>query len=262
MEQERKSMEIKRPFDKFIEYDRLPHLWCPGCGNGISLKAISQALNELGLELNDVILCSGIGCSGRLGDYVRCHRFQGTHGRTLAFATGLKLAQKDKAILAIMGDGDCGAIGGNHLIHSARRNIDITAIVINNFNYGMTGGQYSATTPENFRTTTSPLGKFEPEEDLCKLAHISGANFVARASVTKYAALVKLIKKGIEKKGFSFIEILSPCPTHFGKNNGMSKPIENYNWLDEGEFPLGEIWEADRDDFYIRYWKNWQKEGN
>lgn len=253
-------MDIRPIKNKFIAYEQFPHMWCPGCGQGIVLKAIAFALSEMGLEVEDVILCSGIGCSGRMGDYLRCHSFQGSHGRTLAYATGLKLAQINKTILAIMGDGDCGTIGGNHLIHCARRNLDITAIVINNFNFGMTGGQYSATTPEMSKTVTSPMGKFELAEDMCQLAYISGANFVARVSVTNFKQLIFLIKQAIMKKGFSFLEILSPCPTYFGKNNNMKEPIEIYKWIDNMDFPMGVIWADNREDFITSYWGKWYRE--
>jgi 2-oxoglutarate/2-oxoacid ferredoxin oxidoreductase subunit beta len=232
-----------RPYDKFINYENFPHMWCPGCGNGLVLKAISQGLTELGLDIEDVILCNGIGCSGRLGEYVRCHRFQGTHGRALAFATGLTLSQPNKKVIVVMGDGDGGVIGGNHLIHCARRNLDITAIVINNFNYGMTGGQYSATTPHNSKTTTSKDGKAEAAIDLCELVQVAGANYVARSTVTQYNNLVKTLKKGLEKSGFSFLEILSMCPTHFGKNNLMAEPLDLYHWLENSKLRMGILWE-------------------
>lgn len=230
-------MSIIPKYADYIAMERLPHLWCPGCGHGVVLRCLAQALAELELPREKLVIASGIGCSGRIGDYVNTHRFQGTHGRTLAFATGIALARPDVHLIAIMGDGDCGAIGANHLIHAARRNINVTAIISNNFNYGMTGGQYSATTPLAGKSVTSPLGKPEEGEDLCALADVSGALYVARTTAFHVFEIIKLLKEAILIKGFSVLEVLSGCPTYYGKNNELGSGVDMMNWLKKSAVP-------------------------
>lgn len=195
-----------RPGKKF------PHVWCPGCGNGIVLSAIVRAIDALKLDKDNVVLVSGIGCSSRAPIYLDFSSLHTTHGRALAFATGTKFANPELKVIVITGDGDCLAIGGNHFIHAARRNIDITAIVFNNNIYGMTGGQYSPTTPADAFAATAPYGNIENTFDICLLAKTAGASYVARTSVANPFILEKYIKNGITNKGFSVIEALTPCP--------------------------------------------------
>ena len=166
----------------YLKTEKFPLFWCPGCGNGVVLGAIARAFAELDLTRENTVVVTGIGCWGKADDYVTTNSFHGTHGRALAFGTGIKLANPQLDVVVLMGDGDGVTIGGNHFIHAARRNVDVTAIVVNNLNYGMTGGQYSATTPETRITFTSRLGHIEQGFDICKLAEAAGAPFVARAT--------------------------------------------------------------------------------
>ena len=209
----------------------LPHIWCAGCGGGIVLGSILRSIQTLNLSREDVVISTGIGCCGKADDYVTTNAFHGTHGRALSFATGIKVAKPELKVIVIMGDGDGATIGGNHLIHSARRNVDLTAIVVNNSNYGMTGGQFSATTPHGKKTSTSEFGNPERAFDLCDLVSAAGANYVARGTVYHVVQLDKLIQDAIEKKGFSFVEVVSPCPTHFGRRNKMGGPVAMMEWL-------------------------------
>ncbi|HCJ58399.1 MAG TPA: 2-oxoacid:ferredoxin oxidoreductase subunit beta, partial [Clostridiaceae bacterium] len=198
----------KIKYDDYLIKEKLPLFWCSGCGNGTVLGAILRAFATLELDKKNTVVVTGIGCWGKADDYISTNTFHGTHGRALSFATGIKLANPKLKVIALMGDGDGATIGGNHLIHTARRNVDITAIVVNNFNYGMTGGQYSGTTPEDSYTATSRYGHIEPGFDLCKLVEAAGAPYVARGSAYNVVQLEKLIRDGIEKKGFSFIEAI------------------------------------------------------
>ena len=205
-------------------------LWCPGCGIGIVLGAIIRAIAHLRLDKNEVVMVSGIGCSGRMTGYVDFNTLHTTHGRALAFATGIKLAKPNLKVIVVMGDGDALAIGGNHLIHAARRNVDLTAIIINNNVYGMTGGQYSPTLPLNDISTTTPYGNLEPPFDTVKLVEAAGAPFVARSTVYHAFELERLIRRGIEKKGFSVIEALADCPVQYGRYNKMPSAIDMLKW--------------------------------
>jgi 2-oxoglutarate ferredoxin oxidoreductase subunit beta len=205
---------------------KFPGVWCAGCGIGIVLAAIIRAVDHLGLDRNKVAMLSGIGCSGRMSVYVDFNTMHTTHGRALAFATGLKLARPDLHVLVVMGDGDALAIGGNHFIHTARRNIDLTAIVINNNIYGMTGGQYSPTTPMGALATTAPYGHIERPFSACELALAAGASFVARSTVYHARELDRLIAQGITKKGFAVIEAVSYCHTTFGRLNQAGSAVE------------------------------------
>lgn len=211
----------KMKYDDYLIKERLPLFWCAGCGDGIVLGALLRAFAQLEMDPKETVVVTGIGCWGKADDYIRTNTFHGTHGRALAFATGIKLANPGLKVVVLMGDGDGATIGGNHLIHAARRNVDMTAIVVNNCNYGMTGGQYSGTTPENSYTATSRYGHIEPGFDLCRLAEAAGAPYVARGSVYIPAQLQKLIMEALQRKSFSFVEAVSPCPTHFGRLNGM-----------------------------------------
>ena len=217
----------------YLKTEKFPLFWCPGCGNGVVLGAIARAFAELDLTRENTVVVTAIGCWGKADDYVTTNSFHGTHGRALAFGTGIKLANPQLDVVVLMGDGDGVTIGGNHFIHAARRNVDVTAIVVNNLNYGMTGGQYSATTPETRITSTSRLGHIEQGFDICKLAEAAGAPFVARATPFNPVQMKNLIRDGMRKKGFSMIEVIAPCPTHYGKNNGFKSAPEMLRWFDE-----------------------------
>ena len=214
----------------YLRAKRFPTLWCPGCGLGIVMGAIIRAIDHLELERDKVALFSGIGCTGRMTVYVDFDTLHTTHGRALAFATGLKLARPEIKVMVVMGDGDALAIGGNHFIHVARRNLDLTAIIVNNSTYGMTGGQVAPTTPLGAKSTTAPYGNIEPPFDIAKLAEASGASFVARSTVYHALELERFIAQGIEKKGFSVVEVLSDCPIHYGNLNEMHDAISMLKW--------------------------------
>ena len=205
--------------NKYFRENKLPHIWCPGCGHGILLNALVQAIDNLGLNKDEVCVVSGIGCSSRAPGYLDFNTLHTAHGRALAFATGVKHANPNLHVIVVTGDGDCSAIGGNHLIHACRRNIDITTICFNNNIYGMTGGQYSPTTPTGDFATTAPYGNIDRSFDLCKLAQGAGATYVARGTAYHATQLTSLIEKGIQNKGFSFIEGISVCPTYYGRKN-------------------------------------------
>jgi 2-oxoglutarate ferredoxin oxidoreductase subunit beta len=220
-------------FEKYLRSDKLPLIWCEGCGNGIILKAMLGAIDRLGLDQDEVTMVSGIGCSSRATGYVDFNTLHTTHGRAIAFATGVKMANPDLTVIVVTGDGDATAIGGNHFIHAARRNIDLTVVLFNNWIYGMTGGQVSPTTPHAKRATTAPYGNPEGSFDISNLAIAAGASFVARASVTNPIMMSRYIEKGIQKKGFSLIEAFTPCPTAFGRQNKLGKAIDNMTWIKE-----------------------------
>lgn len=196
-----------------------PHMWCPGCGHGTILNSLIRAIEQLGIDKNEIVMTSGIGCSARISGYVDFHSLHTLHGRALAFATGVKLSKPELNILVPMGDGDALAIGGNHFIHAARRNIDITAIVMNNRIYGMTGGQFSPLSGSGKRATTAPYLTIDSEFDVVELATAAGATFVARSTAYHARESTEILKKAILHKGFSVVEILSQCPTHYGRKN-------------------------------------------
>jgi 2-oxoglutarate ferredoxin oxidoreductase subunit beta len=209
----------RHPMDYLLRVDRLPHIWCPGCGIGVALTCFIKALEKSGLDLDKVAVVSGIGCTGRVAGYVRLDSFHTTHGRAIPFATGLKLANPELKVVVFSGDGDLVAIGGNHLIHAARRNMDLTVICVNNFNYGMTGGQAGPTTPVEARTSTSPYGSLEHPFNIPYLAAASGAVYVARWTAVHVRRLEKSMLEALNKRGFSFLEVISPCPTLYGRWN-------------------------------------------
>lgn len=209
------------PMKELLREDRLPHIWCPGCGLGTSLTAFLVALQQSPIDLDKTVVVSGIGCAGRVAGYTRLDSFHTTHGRALPFAAGLKLANPELTVTVFSGDGDLAAIGGNHFIHAARRNIDMTVVCSNNFIYGMTGGQGGPTTPETARSTTTPYGCFERPFSLPYLAAASGAVYVARWTSLHVRRLTKAIKEAIAKPGFSFVEIISPCPTVYLRRNKL-----------------------------------------
>ena len=213
--------ESSETLQKLRKNKKFPTIWCAGCGIGVVMGALIRAIDQLGLKNDDVALVAGIGCTARMPIYLDFNTLHTTHGRALAFATGLKIARPDMKVIAIMGDGDALAIGGNHFIHAARRNIGITTIVVNNAIYGMTGGQYSPTTPLNGRATTAPYGNIEPPFPICDLAAAAGASYVARSTVYHALELDKFITEAIANDGFSVVEAVSYCHTTYGRLNKL-----------------------------------------
>lgn len=212
---------------------KFPHLWCPGCGLGIVLGAIVRAVDRLGLEKDDVAMISGIGCTGRMSVYVDFNTMHTTHGRALAFATGLKMAKPHMHVIVVMGDGDALAIGGNHFVHSCRRNIGITAIIVDNNIYGMTGGQCSPTTPKGALASTALYRNIEQPFPICEIAEAAGAAYVARGTVYHAVELGRLIEKAIQKKGFSVVEAVSYCHTAYGRRNKLGGAVDMMRNLKE-----------------------------
>jgi 2-oxoglutarate ferredoxin oxidoreductase subunit beta len=223
--------EVTKLIHKYLRHDKkFPHVWCPGCGIGIMLGALIRAIDRTGFEKDDIVLISGIGCSGRLPVYVDFNTLHTTHGRALTFATGVKLAKPNLKVIVIMGDGDAVAIGGNHFIHAARRNIDLTAIIVNNSVYGMTGGQYSPTTPYGMRSTTTVYSNIEQDFRISELAVTAGAVFVGRGTVYHAKLLDSLIEQALLKKGFSVVEVISHCHTQYGRQNRLGSAVEMMQW--------------------------------
>ncbi|WP_375724177.1 2-oxoglutarate ferredoxin oxidoreductase subunit beta [Arcobacter sp. KX21116] len=224
-------------YDKYLRINKMPTLWCWGCGDGVILKALIRAIDELGWDMNDVCVVSGIGCSGRFSSYMNCNTVHTTHGRAIAYATGIKMANPDKHVICVTGDGDGLAIGGNHTIHGCRRNIDINHIVVNNFIYGLTNSQTSPTTPQGMWTVTMKRGNIDPTFDPCKLAIGAGASFVARESVTEPKKLERLLKNGLSHKGYSFFDIFSNCHINLGRKNKMNSAMANLDWIKDITVP-------------------------
>ena len=216
----------KFDFKDYIRQRFFPHIWCPGCGHGIVLSSLLRAVHELGLNKNEIVMTSGIGCSSRISGYVDFHSLHTIHGRALSFATGVKLSKPELKAIVPMGDGDALAIGGNHFIHAARRNIDITAIVMNNRIYGMTGGQFSPLSGRGKKATTAPYSTIDREFDVVELAKSAGATFVARSTVFHANECKDILKKGINHKGFSVVEILTQCPTYYGRKNKEGDAVQ------------------------------------
>ncbi len=258
---------------KYIRTDKLPHIWCAGCGHGIITASIIRAIDKLQIDKNNIAFVSGIGCSGRTPGYLDFNTLHTTHGRSLTFSTGIKMGNPKLKVINVMGDGDALAIGGNHFIHACRRNIDITAIIYNNAIYGMTGGQFSPTTPNGFYATTTPYGNIDPSFDVVKLAMSAGASFVARSDAFHIFQLDKIIEKAIAHKGFSVVDVLTTCPTQLGRRNKMKKPHENLDYVAEkavsikkyesmnseerkDKLPVGIFIEEIRDEYVDTYEKN------
>lgn len=211
----KKGIDMK----KYLRMDKFPHIWCPGCGNGTVLKALIKAIHALEYNKNEVVVVSGIGCSSRATGYLDFNTLHTIHGRALPFATGVKLGNPKLKVIVISGDGDALAIGGNHFMHSCRRNIDLTMILINNSIYGMTGGQYSPATNNMEFGTTAPYGNIEQDSDTADIAIACGATYVARATTFHVALMEKYIKEGLSHNGFSVIEAIAQCPHHYGRKN-------------------------------------------
>lgn len=218
-------------YDEYLRTDKMPTLWCWGCGDGVILKALIRAIDKLGWNMDDVCVVSGIGCSGRFSSYINCNTVHTTHGRTLPYATGIKMANPNKKVIVVGGDGDGLAIGGNHTIHAARRNIDLTYILINNFIYGLTNSQTSPTTPKGMWTATMERGNIDPTFDSCKLVEAAGASFVARETMIDPKKLERTLVKALEHKGFSYLEVFSNCHVNLGRKNKMASATSNLEWI-------------------------------
>jgi 2-oxoglutarate ferredoxin oxidoreductase subunit beta len=223
----------EHPMEGLIRSERLPHIWCAGCGIGTVFGSLIAAIQKSGYDLNKTAIVSGIGCTARMAGYIRLDSFHTTHGRALPFATGLKLANQKLKVVVVSGDGDLLAIGGNHFIHAARRNIDITVICVNNLNYGMTGGQLAPSTPFGAKTTTSVTGCPEEPFNFCYLASACGAVYVARWTSLHIRRLTNSITEAMQKRGFGFVEILTPCPTSFGRRNKIGTALETLKFYHE-----------------------------
>ncbi|HOD33310.1 MAG TPA: 2-oxoacid:ferredoxin oxidoreductase subunit beta, partial [Holophaga sp.] len=224
---------LDNPVMPYLRQDRIPHIWCPGCGIGTSLNCFCRALTESELDLDKVAIVSGIGCTGRTAGYLNLDSFHTTHGRAIPFATGLKLSNPELNVVVYSGDGDLFAIGGNHFFHAARRNMDLLVICVNNFTYGMTGGQVAPTTPIGPTQTTMPLGNFENPFNLPFIADACGATYVSRWTVYHVRQLAKAMKEAMGKKGFRFIEVMSPCPTLYSRRNRLGDGVDQVKYYKE-----------------------------
>ncbi len=264
-------------YDYYLRTEKMPTLWCWGCGDGIIMKAVIRAMAKLGWDKNDVCIVSGIGCSGRFSSYIDANTVHTTHGRTVAYATGIKLANPDKHVIVVAGDGDGLAIGGNHTIHGCRRNIDLNFILINNFIYGLTNSQVSPTTPKGAWSVTTQYGNIDPTFDPADLAIGAGATFVGRESVSEAQKLERLFVKGFQHKGFSFFDIHSNCHVNFGRKNKLAQAKQNMDWIEEnlipkakwdklseeekyelkkqGKFPRGILYQKEEPEYCEEYYK-------
>lgn len=224
---------LTHPIESGLRADRLPHIWCPGCGIGVSVTGFVEALGEAAVDIDKLAVVSGIGCTGRVAGYVSCDSFHTTHGRAIPFAVGLHLGNPELEVVVFSGDGDLTAIGGNHLIHAARRNMDISVFCVNNFTYGMTGGQGGPTTQEGARTSTTPYGSIEYPFNLPLLAAAAGATYVARWTVLDLGRLRRSMVEALAHRGFAFVEIVSPCPVYYGRRNRLGEAIDELRYYRE-----------------------------
>lgn len=220
------------PLEDLVRMDRIPHIWCPGCGIGSVFTACLTAIKQSGIPYEQFAMVSGIGCSGRGAGYINIDSFHTTHGRAIPFATGIKMANPRLNVIVFSGDGDLFAIGGNHFIHAARRNMDITVVCVNNLTYGMTGGQVAATTPHMARSSTTVVGNPETPFNLPLLAYAAGATYIARWTMLHARDLADAIEAALRRRGFSFIEALSPCPVNYGRRN-REKPLDTLKFYQE-----------------------------
>jgi len=223
----------QHPQNAFLRTERFPHIWCPECGIGTALSCFIESLQRIPFPLQRVAVVSGIGCSGRVAGYVKLDSFHTTHGRAIPFATGLKLANPNLKVVVFSGDGDLVAIGGNHFIHAARRNMDLTVICVNNFTYAMTGGQVGPTTPLGAASPTTPYGAYEYPFNLVSLAASSGAVYVARWTVLHVRRLIRCFEEALQKRGFRFIEVLSPCPTLYTRRNKLGSGLDQMRFYQD-----------------------------
>ena len=221
MTKETERPEPKNPVENFLRMDRIPHIWCSGCGIGVVVSSFTDALRKSSFDLNKLAIVSGIGCTGRVAGYIKLDSFHSTHGRPIPFATGLKLANPELKVVVFSGDGDIFGIGGNHFIHAARRNMDMVVICVNNFNYAMTGGQVAPTSPTDANLSTAPYGNFEHPFSLPYLADACGASYVARWTCLHIRRVTKSIQEALDKKGFSLIEVIAPCVTLYARRNRL-----------------------------------------
>ena len=256
------------PVEPFLRTERMPHIWCPGCGIGTSVNSFARALTEANMDLKNVAIVSGIGCTGRVAGYMKLDSFHTTHGRAIPFATGLKLANPKLNVVVYSGDGDLFAIGGNHLIHAARRNVDLKVVCVNNLIYAMTGGQTAPTTPGAVVTSTNPYGTYDPSFNLPYLVEAAGAVYVARWTAFHVRQLARSMQEMFKKKGFSFIEVISPCPTLYQRRNKMGDGLDTMKFYKEvskikngaptsevalsksGEIVVGKFVDRDREDYH------------
>lgn len=222
----------------YLRTEKLPHIWCPGCGHGIVTGALIRAIAAAGIDRDKTVIVSGIGCSSRASGYMDFDTIHTTHGRALAFATGIKMANPDLHVVVLTGDGDAAAIGGNHLIHAARRNIGVTCLCMNNNIYGMTSGQYSPATPTDAYATTAPYGNIDPSFDLCRLVEAAGASYVARGTAYQARLLEKYLTRALLNEGFSFVEAVDQCPTYFGRKNKLGDPFDLMKKQQESAIPI------------------------
>jgi 2-oxoglutarate/2-oxoacid ferredoxin oxidoreductase subunit beta len=259
---------LQNPVEPFLRMDRMPHIWCPGCGIGTTVNCFTRALIDSKANLDKVAIVSGIGCTGRVAGYAQLDSFHTTHGRAIPFATGLKLANPELQVVVYSGDGDLFAIGGNHMIHAARRNVDIKVVCVNNMIYAMTGGQTAPTTPEDAITATTPYGTFEPSFNLVALAEAAGASYVARWTTYHVKQMARSMNEVLNRRGFCFIEVLSPCPTLYQRRNKLGDGLETMKYYKEaskirngastsevslskqGEIIVGKFVDRERPDYY------------
>ncbi|MBR2582224.1 MAG: 2-oxoacid:ferredoxin oxidoreductase subunit beta [Oscillospiraceae bacterium] len=238
----------------YMRIDHLPQIWCPGCGNGVIMRDVAVAIDELihdeerPINREDIVIVSGIGCSSRAAGYLDFNSIHTTHGRAIAFATGIKMANPKLHVIVLTGDGDCSAIGGNHLIHAARRNLGLTVICFNNDIYGMTGGQYSPTTPNGDKATTAPYGNVDRPFDIANLASGAGASFSARGDVYHARETIDIIKQAILHKGFSLVDVYSICPTYYGRKNKKGDAVEMLKWQKENLVPTARYYSMSEGD--------------
>lgn len=237
-------MEVVNPLRKYLREDSLPHFFCAGCGAAQVLNFFVQAADAVGLNFDDLVAIGGVGCTARIPVYLNVDSMHGIHGRTLPWATGIKLHNPKLKVVIFAGDGDAAAIGGNHLIHAARRNLDVTMIVVNNLIFGMTGGQVAPTTLRGLKTTTTPFGNLEDSFDMCKLVVAAGGTYVTRVSTFQPRSAINAIKQALTHKGFSFVEVISQCPTNFGRKAiGSGQAIAGVKWIKEQSLSLKEAGE-------------------
>ena len=246
-------MSMEELIDQYFRPGRLPHIWCPGCGHGVVTGCIVKAIDKLALSKDEVAVVSGIGCSSRASGYLDFNTVHSAHGRALSVATGIKLADPKLTVIVVTGDGDATAIGGNHLIHAARRNIDMTVVLYNNSIYGMTGGQYSPMTPVHAKATTAPYGTIERDFNVAELVKAAGATFVARSTSFHAQMTTDLIAKGIAHKGFSLIEVVSACPTSYGRQNKMGGPADMMKWQRDHGVPMVAYEKLSAEDKLIKF---------